>query len=371
MRILFDARVLMNPEPSGVGQYSSVLLQELTRRLPQQWLVYQNRWSSQFGHLPELPTATAIARTHYPNKLLNLMGAWGFNPKLRQPVDLILSPHLNAIRQNNVPRLITIHDLTFVKFPHLLSRQNRLWHNWMATAAKQADHLITLSHATKDDMIKCWRINPSRISVIYPGLMPIAPIDAALTQQVLNRFKLRARAYFFFVGDIAPRKNIPNLLAAWTKVVHQSPYRDFKLVLSGKMGYRESTFHQQVSDLHLTNHLVLTGYLDDTMKTALFGEALALAYPSLYEGFGLPILEAFQLGVPVLTAAIAAMPEIAGGAALYVNPYEIDDIAQGLTTLIDHSVLRSTLVQAGKQRLRHFNWEQAATTYQELFQRFS
>ena len=254
--------------------------------------------------------------------------------------------------------VVTVHDLGFMHYPELYRPLERFILKYiMGYAIKKATKIVTISQATEDDILKFYpKIDKSKITIVYQGLnherfRPLKPTDKL-------KFQPKYGKYILFVGRIEERKNVARMIEAYAllrkerKVTH-------KLVLAGRPRYGYSRFLEIIEKLpeDIRQDIILPGYISDTDLPILLREADIFLYPSLFEGFGLPILEAYASGVPVVTSNVTSMPEVAGKAALIVNPYKNLEIASALSQIINKPKLRSDLIYAGKKRALKFNWE--------------
>jgi glycosyltransferase involved in cell wall biosynthesis len=263
----------------------------------------------------------------------------------------------------------TIHDMIPLIWPQWVTRKHRL----VVTAAyhrlrQQADLVIAPSEATKADIVRYLQINPERIAVIPWGceerFQPTgAPERIAAVQQ---RYRLPAR-YLLFVGTLEPRKNLATLLHAYAMLRAQRRCEDLKLVVAGRMGWLYDDIFDTVKTLALHEEVVFTGFVDDGDLPDLYRGAVLFVFPSLYEGFGLPILEAMASGVPVVTSDTASMPEVAGDAAVLVDPHDANAIAEGIAQVLTEDTLRETLTQKGLARARCFTWDTVAEKTLQLY----
>jgi glycosyltransferase involved in cell wall biosynthesis len=368
-RIFFDARVMDTPTPSGIGLYARHLLAALLESQPDEFAftAFFNSW-----HPPRVPAFIDAAPngsayvTRYPNKaatLVSVLAAPLLFGKALDQAHLCHFPHINAFGGSRLPTLQTVHDLSFEKFPQYQSPRERLWHRYMAHAARRGDYFVTGSHAAKQDLMHSWDIPSARIRVIYHGL-----IDEGVAQPaLLERFALRPEQYFLYVGDLDPRKNLLRLIAGFAALTQTPAYADLKLVLAGKPGADAPAIRREIKRRHLEDRVVLTGYIDADTKKTLLVNALAFVYISLYEGFGLPILEAMHAPLPLLLSNISALPEVAGDEADYVDPFDVEEIHAALRRLADDDAHRARRKAAGKQRVGQFTWSRAAAAFTDYY----
>lgn len=258
---------------------------------------------------------------------------------------------------------VTIHDLAFRRFPETFPRDD-LWKlNFMLKrAVKRADKLISVSESTKRDLLEFFpEIPEPRIKVIHHGFdgeFFETRLSKANLFDVLEKFQLTKGSYCLYVGALQPRKNLVRLIAAFEKVKKHHP--EMKLVLAGEAAWLASDILAAYEKSPCRDDILLTGRVSFDDVRALYQGARLFVFPSLHEGFGLPLLEAFASGVPVLTADNSSLTEVAGNGALYCSATSVDDIAEKLERLWLDDVLRRRLVVLGKERLKDFSWEKCA-----------
>jgi len=261
--------------------------------------------------------------------------------------------------------VVTVHDLGYTAFPEAHRRFNR-WYLQASTrfSARTAGHVLADSQATKDDLVRHCGADPARVTVVYLGRdVALAPVtDFARLSQVQERLGIARsgylRPYVLYVGTLQPRKNLVRLIDAFARVRATEP--DLCLVLAGQRGWLSDPIFQRVAELGLQQHVLFPGFVPDDELPALLSGALVFAFPSLYEGFGFPVLEAQACGSPVLTSTTSSLPEVAGEAALLVDPMSIEAIAAGLLRLVTDPILREHLRSAGFANVQRFSWERCA-----------
>lgn len=292
-----------------------------------------------------------------------------------RPPDVLFVPAhvlpLGAPFARRTRTVVTIHDLGYLHFPAMHTRAHRLYLRLSTVwSARAASHVIAISAATRDDLVRYARIAPDKISVIYHGLAPrFQPAPSAEIAAVQAKYDLHA-PHFLYVGTVQPRKNLERLIEAFAQVLrtqHLAP--NTQLVIAGKRGWLSEGIERRAAALGIADRVRFTGYVDDADLPALLSGALAFTLPSLYEGFGMPVLEAMACGAPVLTSTTSALPEIADGAALLVDPTNTTAIAEALARLASDATLRETLRARGLQRAAMFTWEQCARATLAVLQR--
>jgi glycosyltransferase involved in cell wall biosynthesis len=254
--------------------------------------------------------------------------------------------------------VLTVHDLTLLLFPewHPPDRR-RLMTRELDPAVRRADHVITPSHATRIDVLKCLPVEPDRVCVIPEGVSgAFAPLPRERLTTLLAPLGLRPGEYLLFLGTLEPRKNLLRLLEA----VEQAGPTIGPLVVAGGRGWGDRQLRATLARLQRTGRVRALGYVSDSARPPLLGGARAFVYPSLYEGFGLPPLEAMACGTPVVTSSVASLVEVVGDAALLVDPRDVAALAAALRRIWEDDALRADLAARGRAQARRFTWERTA-----------
>jgi glycosyltransferase involved in cell wall biosynthesis len=275
-------------------------------------------------------------------------------------IDLFHSPDFTLPPTRRGTRtLLTVHDLSFVRDPDSAVPVLRDYLNKVVPrSVARADHVLADSAATRADLIELYGTGAEKISVLYSGVNEVfQPVrDAAALQKARSRYGLGEAPFILAVGTLQPRKNYARLIQAFAQLGEA----DLNLVIAGGKGWMYEAIFAEVERLRLGQRVIFPGFVADDDLPALYSAASVLAYPSTYEGFGLPILEAFACGTPVVTSTAACLPEIAGEAALLVPPTDVPALSDALRRAFSDTALRAGLIQAGSERAREFSWETSA-----------
>ncbi len=279
----------------------------------------------------------------------------------RHPVD-VLHVQYTAPPFVPCPVVCTIHDLSFEHLPHTFKR--RSWLQLRLTVrhtAKRAAHILTLSEFSRSDISETYKIPAERITVT-PAAPPahFGPATEAELQRVRRTYAIEGD-YLLAVGSIQPRKNLARLMVAYSDLRRRRPEAKLpKLVLVGKCAWLYNETVRTISELELGKSVVLTGYVPETDLPALYSGALCFVYPSFFEGFGLPPLEAMKCGAPVIAGNRTSLPEVVGDAALSVDPFDIAALSNAIERIVDDADLRASLQAKGFQRAAEFDWHETA-----------
>ncbi|QQS61212.1 MAG: glycosyltransferase family 4 protein [Candidatus Moraniibacteriota bacterium] len=262
------------------------------------------------------------------------------------------------IRRKSLRTTVTIHDLAFRYFPEHFPYKDRYKLLFLADLAiKNADTIIAVSHHTKKDILHFYpKINPEKIFVVhhgYDGKMFVGPLD----KNILKTFGLENSRYILYVGALQPRKNLVTLIHAFEKLREKESFRDLKLVLAGEKAWLWEEIEQARNKSAFREDILITGRISFDTVIALYRNACVFAYPSLYEGFGLPILEAFSAQIPVVCSRGSSLDEVGGDAVISFDPYSVDDMSTRLEEALTNEFLRKMNIQKGRERLALFSWD--------------
>ena len=372
MRILVDFTQIP-VERTGVGVYAENLVRELSSQLTSRDIMFVLIQKDETRIHQILCDRHNVLVLSLPTILFRNRGLLMLYEQVVMPfllfwkkIEVVHSLHYTHPLFSPCPRVVTIHDLTFFLYPKLHTRGRTLvMPFFIKNAMRHAEGLIFVSEATRADAEK-----------LIPGtgnLRRIVPLGVDLqgfdihpqeTKAVLGRFSIQ-RPFVLFVGTLEPRKNVPRLIQAFDRIANEHP--DLLLVLAGKPGWDFDDVFAAIHASKYKNRIRHLGFVGDSEKRALLVACEALVYPSLYEGFGLPVLEAMAAGAPVITSNVSSLPEVAGDAAMLVNPLSVDDIADALRTIVSNTTKRADLRALGKRRATDFNLAIVARRTYEVY----
>ena len=283
----------------------------------------------------------------------------------KNKIELLFSPSPAApfFYRNKV---VVIHDCAYDRFPEFANLASKIYFKTAFYGAKYfSKKIITVSNFSKQELVKLYKIKPDKIKVIYEGLPELPEVEEDFIKKTLHKFNIN-KPYFFYIGNSRPRKNLPGLIKAF-KLFREHSQLDYLLVMGGKADRRFLNLEKEIRENQLEGKVILTDTLTREEITALYKKTKALVFPSFYEGFGLPILEAQSLGAPVLTSNTSSLPEVGGDSVLYVNPYSIQEMSQGMGKLAQNENLRQDLIKKGFDNIKRFSWEKSSQQLLNLF----
>jgi glycosyltransferase involved in cell wall biosynthesis len=267
----------------------------------------------------------------------------------RQRPDVFFSPSHYGPRLAPMPTAMSIMDLSYIHYPQLFNKKD-LYQlvNWTKYSVKRASKIFTISLASKNDIIKTYKVPDDRVVVTYPG------VKKALSMRK-DKFNFD---YILFVGTLQPRKNIVRLVEAFSKLTPKHP--NLKLLIVGKKGWLYEDILKAPQKYNVESDVKFLDFVEDSKMQNLYKDALCFVLPSLYEGFGLPVLEAMKYGCPVVLSNVSSLPEAGGDAALYFDPQDADDMAKTMDKVISDPKLRGNMIKKGHGQVKKFSWEKTA-----------
>lgn len=367
MRILVDIRHLNTNQVAGVGRYTQNLLNALfVLDTENEYVLYSSgRTLSPFGdqaakqhkHVTHIHNRT-------PNKILNLKTLLTNKESFEDAgeVDHIFLPNLNIVNlPEHTPVTLMVHDLSWMQYPKFFSKKMLLWHKLTKPEAlmERASTILTPSHATAHRIQETWGISPQKIQPVHHGIEPeFSARMLASDHGVRSQLKLPKR-FVLFVGTHEPRKNLLATIRA-IKQYREQTRDNLHFVMVGNWGWKSHTLRRRLWQKDVRSWVHHLGYISQEQLPAVYRSAQATIFPSIYEGFGMPVLESIACGTPVITSHTSSMPEVGGDAAIYVDPYNIQDIRDALKGLLGSTQLQQHLKEKSVEQAKKFSWETAA-----------
>ena len=353
-RFGFDDKTGM-PNRVGSSEFCFQLLSELSK-------IDKN--NEYFVYLPKKPSSDMPPETekwHYVVFSSKLWTLLGLSKKLfndRNKIDVFFSPTHYSPFYVPKPSAISILDVSYRHFPKLFKKRDlyqlKIWGRY---SIKKAKKIITISKFSKNDIIKAYNVSEKKVAVVYPGIRQVSSIE----YPVLSMNRLREKYgikedYILFVGTLQPRKNVEKLIEAFSVVKN----KNLQLVVVGKKGWMYEDILSAPEKYGVSERVKFLENVSDEDLPSFYKEAICFILPSLYEGFGLPILEAMKYGCPVITSNVSSLPEAGGDAAVYFNPESTEEIAEKIEKVISSEKLREEMIKKGYEQIKKFSWEKTA-----------
>lgn len=363
MIIAVNTRFLLKNKLEGIGRFTFETVKLLVTQHPEHTFIFifDRKYDPEFVFAPNIIPVVIPPPARHP-VLWYLWFEWSipFVLKKYKP-DVFLSPDGYLSLRTNVPQIPVMHDLAFIHRPDDIGKLVRNYYNYyFPKFAKKAARIATVSEFSKQDIAKQYSISADKIDVVYNGVsnkfFPLTETEKTAVKQKTTGGK----PYFVFVGALQPRKNIGNLLKAFD-TFKQTDTQNTQLVIVGRKAWQTEEMDTVFEAMKYKNDVVFTGRLSDEDLSATIAASICMVYVAFFEGFGLPITEAFKCHVPVITSNTSSMAEIAGDAGLLVDPFSVQSIADALQQMANNADVREKLTQKAIERSEVFTWEKTAT----------
>lgn len=365
MKIAINTRFLLSGKLEGIGIYTQEIVKRIVQQMPEHdfYFLFDRPFSDEFIFAKNVTPIVVAPQARHP-----FLWYWWFEksiPKILKEykIDLFFSPDAYCSLQTDVPQILTIHDLGFEHFPsHVPFLVRKYYQFFTPKYCEKAAKILAVSEFTKRDIIERYGIDEKKIEVVYNGF------DQETHN--INQKSRQKLPYFIFIGAVHPRKNVLNLLKAF-ELFKQKNNHTTQLILVGRKAWMNNELEHFLQNMKYKNDVIWIENCNRNELIQLLQNAVALVYPSLFEGFGIPIIEAMSIGVPVITSTVSALPEIAGNAALLVNPESINEIEIAMKNIVEDELLRLDLVEKGKENALRFSWQTSAEKVIQIIQGFS
>ncbi|HEX8331790.1 MAG TPA: glycosyltransferase family 1 protein [Segetibacter sp.] len=362
MRIAVNTRFLLNGQLEGYGNFIFEVFKRITEHHPKHQFIFfldrPHREDLRFSDNVELHVISPKARHALSFK-------WWYDVKVplalrKYKADVFVSPDGFCSLFTRVPQVLVVHDLAFLHHPEFIPKHHLLYYKWYTPKfLRKAKVVATVSDYSKKDIVGRYKIAEEKIVNVGSAAKPIFQAVEFDQKEMIKEAYADGFEYFVFVGGIHPRKNLMNLLKAFS-LFKTRQHTNMKLLVVGRRAWQYNATIEKLKSYKYRDEVKMLGYLPDDELARVVAGAYALVFPSYFEGFGVPILEAMQSGVPVVTSSTSSMTEIGGDAALYADPNEPTEIADQLKTIFKDETLRSQLIEKGKIQAAKYNWDKTA-----------
>ena len=363
MTIGVNARFLQRGKLEGFGWFSWEVLQRIVAQHPEHEFIFffDRPYSDEFVFAPNIRPVVLFPPARHP-----LLFLWWFewavaNSLKKYRADVFFSPDGFLSLRSAVPTCVVVHDIAHIHFPQYVAWSHRLYYHYMMPLfLKKADAVLTVSEYSKKDILQHYEVKNKDISVCYNGcrqdFKPLSEEEKARIRQKYTNQK----PYFLYVGAVHPRKNVHRLIAAFDEFKVKNPHSEHQLLIGGRFAWQVGEVKNAYDAAKNKADIHFLGYVADAELPLLVASAFGLVYVSLFEGFGIPLLEAMNCDVPTITSDTSSMPEVVGEAGLWVNPENVSEIAQAMQRLTSDESLYLSLIEKGQIQRQQFSWQRTS-----------
>jgi len=379
MKIGIDIRCLSEGRRTGVEEYSLNLLEKILKEdNDNKYVLFLNSWKKPKLEIDFLKNHKNVELkiSRFPNKILNFF-LWYFNwPKLDKligGVDVFFMPNLNFVALSlKVKLILTVHDLSFEYYPETFSWKRRLWHIFInpQKIIRRADKVLAVSDSTRNDLIGFYKINQAKVETVYNG---VGEVFGRIDRNDPRLLKIKEKYalpfnFILFLGTFEPRKNIGGIVRAYERMRQEggSQLEKYKLVIAGSEGWKSAKLKREIKKSSLAKDIYQVKFIDEEDKVFVYNLAALFVYPSFFEGFGLPPLEAIKCGVPVIVSDNSSMVETVGEAGILTDAFSADEIALAMKEFLIDKDLKKEFYPAGIRQAQKFTWTKAAKKFLEI-----
>jgi glycosyltransferase involved in cell wall biosynthesis len=362
LKIAVNTRLLLKNRLEGIGWFSYETLKRICQSHPEHefYFLFDRKYDEAFLFSDNITPICVSPQARHPF----LYYIWfehsipGLLKKLRP--DVFFSPDGYLSLRTNVKSVNVFHDLNFEHYPQDIPLAGRMYYrHYFPKFAHKATRIATVSEYSKQDIVNTYKVSRDKIDVVYNGAnTSYQPVSDVVKQETIQKYS-DGKPYFIFVGALHPRKNLVNLFSAYDAFRKQHPEPVNLLIVGAKMWWTKS-IENAYRKMVFQKDVIFTGRLETIELNKVLGSALALTYVSYFEGFGIPIVEAFYCDTPVITSNVTSMPEVAGNAGLLINPFSAGSIAEAMLEIARDVNLRNDLIRKGQQQRKKFSWDQTA-----------
>ena len=368
MNIAINCRHLLSDKLEGFGNYTLEISKRICQNHPEHqfYLFFDRPYSKDFIFSENVHGIVLPPITKHP-VLSVLWASISLKRAFKKyKIDLFWSPDGICNFRTKIPQVISIHDLNFEHIPKDLPWFVRNYYRtFYPRYAKKADHIISVSEYSKNDILKTYEISSDKVTAIYNGACEHFTLVDLDEKNVIRTKYASGRPFFVFVGSIHPRKNVDRLLQAFA--LYHKKYSEYHLVIVGSNMWRNQSLH---IPNEIESHVTFTGHIHSNDLSKIMGSAFALVYPPYFEGFGIPLVEAMKSGIPIVSSNKTCLPEIAGDTAIYFDPFNVEEISSQMSRINEDSNLRKELVYNGKERVKQFSWDNTAEKTWKVLEQF-
>ncbi len=362
MIIAVNTRFLLKENLEGIGYFTREVFRLLTNQYKEHqfYFLFDRPYDETYIFSSNVTPVVVGPPARHP-----LLWKFWYDVKIpsvlkKIKADVFISPDGFCSLTSKIPQCLVVHDLGFLHYPETYRKSHELFYKrYTPLYLKKAKMIATVSHFSKKDIITQYKTADEKINIVYSAVKKIFHPLNIQQKEIIKEKYTEGKEFFIYTGALQPRKNLVNLLKAFS-LFKKRQHSNWKLVLAGRLAWKNDDFLHLLKTYKYRNDIITPGYISESVLAQLTASAYAMIYPSLFEGFGVPVLEAMKSEIPVLTSANSSMQEIGEEAALYFDPLSVNDMAEKLMLIYKDEDLRNSLIQKGKQRAGEFSWQRTA-----------
>lgn len=370
MKIVVNTRLMMQGKLDGIGWFIHAIFSRMARMHPEHefHFIFDRPYAREYLFAPNVRAHVLPPQARHP-LLFRIWYNWMIPRKLKQiGADVFVSPDMMLSLRTDCKQIVVLHDLNFEHYPNdLPAHITRYLRTNTPLFARKASKVVTVSEFSKADIVKQYSIDPGKIDVVYNAAQSTYRMLTETERAEIKRQFTHGEDYFVFISSIHPRKNLQRLLLAYDEFRLRTGSK-VKLVAVGRRFWKNESLDETIRTMKFADDVIFTGHLEQDQLSGVLGAALCLMYVSYFEGFGVPIVEAFQCGVPVITSNVSSMPEVAGDAAMLVDPLDVNAIAEAMVMMQQDNAVRKSYSEKGLKRSRDFSWENSASKFWDIIE---
>jgi len=362
MIIAVNTRFLLKENLEGIGYFTREVFRLLTNQYKEHqfYFLFDRPYDETYIFSSNVTPVVVGPPARHP-----LLWKFWYDVKIpsvlkKIKADVFISPDGFCSLTSKIPQCLVVHDLGFLHYPETYRKSHELFYKrYTPLYLKKAKMIATVSHFSKKDIITQYKTADEKINIVYSAVKKIFHPLNIQQKEIIKEKYTEGKEFFIYTGALQPRKNLVNLLKAFS-LFKKRQHSNWKLVLAGRLAWKNDDFLHLLKTYKYRNDIITPGYISESLLAQLTASAYAMIYPSLFEGFGVPVLEAMKSEIPVLTSANSSMQEIGEEAALYFDPLSVNDMAEKLMLIYKDEDLRNSLIQKGKQKAGEFSWQRTA-----------
>jgi len=371
MKIVVNTRLMLRGKLDGIGWFTHEIMSRMVRMHPEHefHFIFDRPYAAEFVFASNVQAHVLPPQARHP-LLFRIWYNWMIPRKLKQiGADVFVSPDMMLSLRTECKQIVVLHDLNFEHYPNdLPSHITRYLRSNTPLFARKAHVVITVSEFSKTDIVKQYALDPNKIDVVYNAAQSVYGVLSDEVRMIVRNRYTQGEPYFVFISSIHPRKNLQRLLQAYDQFREQTG-SNVKLLAVGRRFWKNESLDETLRNMRFGSDVIFTGHLEQDELSQVLGAALCLMYVSYFEGFGVPIVEAFQSGVPVITSNVSSMPEVAGDAAIMVDPFDVQSITSAMVDIYSDNSLRAACIVKGLKRSQDFSWNVSAERFWKIIEK--